>query len=125
MKRTHNDGASLRKPAGISSFARVIRQYKANAKRRGILFTLTDSEMRTLTSQICVYCGVEPRQVMCDKDANGPYIYNGVDRIDSSIGYILSNCTTACKFCNKAKTNMSVIDWLEWLNRIAAFKRSL
>ncbi len=104
-------GASLRKPTGESSFARVVRQYKANAKRRKLIFNLSDLEIKELTSGNCVYCGIHPTQKMHDKGANGAYIYNGIDRIDKDIGYILDNCVTACKTCNKAKTNMTIKEW--------------
>ena len=116
-------GASLRKPIGESSFARVVRQYKANAKRRKLFFNLSDLEIRKLTSSNCVYCGISPMQKMYDKDANGAYIYNGIDRIDKNIGYILKNCATACKICNKAKTNMSMKEWNEWIKRIVIYHK--
>jgi hypothetical protein len=114
-------GASLRKPCGESSFARLVRQYKANAKRRGLEFSLSKEAVRRLTGSDCEYCGTPPRQVMQDKDANGPYIYNGIDRIDPGVGYVESNCTTACKICNKAKTNMTASEWREWLSRVSRY----
>jgi hypothetical protein len=115
-------GASNRKPAGESSFARLIRQYKANAARRGIEFMLSAEAVRALTSANCEYCGVEPRQVMRSKDSNGSYIYNGIDRIEASIGYVDGNCTAACKICNRAKTDMTTAEWNEWLSRVARFR---
>lgn len=114
-------GASLRKPHGESSFARLVRQYKANAKRRNLEFALSNDEVRKLTSATCVYCGVGPSQRMHNKDANGPYIYNGIDRVDKSIGYVASNCVTACKICNKAKTDMTEEEWSEWIARVVVF----
>jgi len=41
-------GASLRKPPGESSFARVVRQYKANAKRRNLSLE-KDTEFKSKT----------------------------------------------------------------------------
>lgn len=60
-------------------------------------------------------------QKMHEKYANGAYIYNGIDRVNKSIGYTKRNCVTACKFCNKAKTDMSIKEWTEWLKRIVCF----
>lgn len=72
FNKTHPDhfdfGASLRKPHGESSFARVVRQYKANAKRRNLAFSLSDALIRKLTIRNCAYCGVQPMQKMQDKD---------------------------------------------------------
>ena len=114
-------GASLRKPHGESSFARVVRQYKANAKRRNLVFSISDALVRKLTSGNCVYCGVPPMQKMHDKDANGAYIYNGIDRVDKSTGYTKKNCVTACKICNKAKTDLTKKEWQDWIKRIVCF----
>ena len=114
-------GASLRKPYGISSFNRLVRQYKANASRRGIEFRLNDAYFRALTSAQCSYCGVDPRQIMTSKDANGAYVYNGIDRVDSRIGYVSGNCVTACGLCNSAKSSMDHSAWTEWLSRLVAF----
>ena len=115
-------GASNRKSPGESSFARLVRQYRASATRRGIEFSLSTETVRTLTSANCTYCGVEPRQVMRSKDSNGSYIYNGIDRIEASVGYIDGNCTAACKICNRAKTDMTASEWREWLVRVARFQ---
>jgi len=111
-------GASLRKSEGESSFQRLLRQYKVNAKKRNLLFLLSDSKFRELTSAKCTYCGVSPKQIMYSNDANGKYLYNGIDRINNSIGYIDNNCVSACKICNKAKTNLTLEEWNVWLNRI-------
>jgi len=116
-------GASLRKPFGEASFARLVRQYKAAAKRRNLLFTLIDEDVRTITSSRCCYCGVKPYQSMNSCDANGPYIYNGIDRINNEVGYIRENCVPACGLCNKAKSNLSIEQWNEWLDRILAFHK--
>jgi hypothetical protein len=114
-------GASIRKPAGESSFARLVRQYKASAARRSIEFNLSAIEVRTLTKSKCSYCGVEPRQIMQSKDSNGSYIYNGIDRADSTKGYCIDNCVPACKTCNRAKSDISRKDWHDWLDRIIVF----
>lgn len=122
LNPTHFDfGASLRKPAGESSFARLVRQYKANATRRNIEFLLTEPELRSLTSSVCNYCGVKPEQKMQSKDAHGAYFYNGIDRIDSTIGYHIANCVPCCSVCNRAKSNMHSNRWEAWLKRIVCF----
>lgn len=114
-------GASLRKPSGESSFARLVRQYKANASRRSLEFGLSDDEVRKLTSSVCAYCGAKPEQKMQSKDANGAYFYNGIDRLDSAAGYASSNCVSCCGICNRAKRNMSMEQWKAWLNRIICY----
>jgi 5-methylcytosine-specific restriction endonuclease McrA len=111
-------GASLRKAPGVSSFNRLVRQYKANARRRGRPFELTDDEVRTLTSAACVYCGKPPAQRMESKDANGAYIYNGIDRVSPTEGYVTSNCVSCCKRCNAAKGTMTHAEWQQFIAAI-------
>ncbi len=43
------------------------------------------------------------------------FIYNGIDRIDSSKGYIQGNVVTCCRTCNVAKMDM---DYKEFINHI-------
>lgn len=122
LNPTHFDfGASLRKPYGESSFARLVRQYKANASRRGLEFCISKSDIRRITQSNCNYCGAEPKQIIQDKTSNGSYIYNGIDRLNSDNGYTPDNCVAACKYCNKAKSNMTQEQWNEWLDRLITF----
>ncbi len=46
------------------------------------------------------------------------YFYNGVDRVDKSIGYTKTNCVTCCSICNMSKRQLSLQEWLHWVDRI-------
>lgn len=118
-------GASSRKSFGESSFNRLVRQYKASARRRGIEFLLSQEAFRALTSANCAYCGVSPQQKIQDKTAHGFYTYNGIDRVDSKLGYVESNCVTACGVCNRAKNSMSLEEWEAWMRRLVEHRKSL
>jgi hypothetical protein len=66
---------------------------RSGAKRRKIPFALTFEQYKTITSNKCHYC-------------QGLAIENevtGVDRLDSDIGYIESNCVACCPRCNYLK----------------------
>lgn len=41
------------------------------------------------------------------------YIYNGVDRMNNSLGYINKNCVSCCKICNYMKLEMSISEFLD------------
>lgn len=114
----HHDFGAHRKPYGVSSFNRLVRQYKANAKRREMEFDLTDEQMRNLTSGICAYCGAPPSCVMKSDDSHGEYVYNGIDRMDPAVGYVVDNCATCCTVCNRAKGTMTLEAWVLWLQRV-------
>lgn len=104
---------------GQASFNGLYSRYKQNAKRRNIDFELTKEEFRIITQGNCHYCGIEPRtEYTCDKSVFGYYTYNGVDRINSCLGYINSNVVSCCKNCNYAKRNLNYDDFIKWVKRI-------
>lgn len=89
--------------------------YRCNAARRcgGIEFALTLEEFTAITKQPCYYCGIPPSR------AYRNYVYSGVDRIDSTRGYVPGNVRPCCKTCNIAKGSMSEQDFYAWVRRIS------
>ena len=64
----------------------------------------------------CFYCGAEPFQVARNsRSARSCFLYNGIDRVDNSIGYIDTNTVTSCGVCNNAKAVMSLDDFYLWI----------
>ncbi len=84
--------------------------YRRNAKLRGLMFTLTREEHDKIVLGACVYCGLLA------------YPVNGIDRIDNSIGYILSNAASCCKKCNFMKGSLSSEDFLNQVSLIARMR---
>ena len=69
---------------------------------------ISESEFIMLSLMNCHYCGV-----------SGP---NGIDRIDSSLGYSRNNCVPCCKHCNYVKGNLSMNDFQIWVKRFVTFQ---
>lgn len=80
-----------------------------------------------LSQRPCHYCGSPPSTVynlykfrkdvrQWTKD-NADWVYNGLDRIDSSQPHNLANVVPCCKFCNYMKHTSSYQDFL---NRVIA-----
>jgi len=105
-------------PYGVASFRDVIRIYKRNAKTRDLQFELTNDEIAVLTKGDCYYCGSKPSKIHHPKRNNGPYIYNGIDRVNNDKGYILDNCVPCCTKCNKMKERMSANTFLEQIGKV-------
>lgn len=101
-----------RDPNLNTSFLRT----KGNAKTRGIDFSLSKLEYGEIAILSCKYCGAEPERTKNEFVERCP-AYNGLDRIDSSIGYIKENVVSACKYCNYAKHDLSLEDFKSWLIR--------
>lgn len=76
-------------------------EYRNNAEKRGHKFELTHDFFKEITSKECFYCG------MYSTDFNDKSRGNGIDRVDSSIGYIESNCVPSCSRCNFLKNTMT------------------
>lgn len=98
---------------------RIIQSYKNNAKKRNISWELSDKEVDNIIHKPCFYCGNVDSNKMVTKGCPDGYQYNGIDRIDSNKGYIVSNAVPCCKICNIAKHDMSQKEFYEWVKRIS------
>ena len=98
---------------GEAAFNKVFRMYKQSAKTRKMNFNLTKEEIKELTRQRCHYCNSEPMGISKGKTFYGDYIYNGIDRVDNSIGYELDNCVSCCSMCNMMKRDVNINDFLK------------
>ena len=89
---------------------RVYKMIEQSAKKRGLDFTLSREYINELIKMNCYYCSSKPNNIFKNRDTIEPrpdYYYNGIDRIDSSVGYIKGNVRPSCFICNKMKSNYS------------------
>lgn len=96
----------------------LILQYKRHAKNRGLEFELTKDIFLKLIGQPCYYCGLLPSNIKRTKNDSEGFLYSGIDRIDSNIGYIIDNVVPCCNQCNKSKMAISKIEFLDWVKRV-------
>lgn len=98
-----NDGHKNKK---VPSFQRYVKAKlgiaKVNSNKAGREFELTYEQGAELLLKPCHYCGTTEKI--------------GIDRKDSKIGYILSNCLPCCTMCNYMKT---ATNYDEFLNKIS------
>lgn len=87
------------------TFSVVWQSYRRGAAIRDLSFELTKDQFYDLTQQNCDYCGKPPLQCRKArvKGKLSSFIFNGIDRVDSSVGYIPDNCVPCCKVCNLMK----------------------
>jgi len=71
--------------------------HRTRDRARGREYTLTLSQVRELFRGPCEYCL---------KPAAG-----SIDRKDSSIGHVPSNCVPCCRRCNTIKNSMPFAAW--------------
>lgn len=118
-------GIEKRKESRISQnhseVTAVILSYKRHAKDRGFEWKLSRNEVEAVIFENCKYCGTPPSNRKKTKNSLGDgMLYSGIDRVNSSIGYVIENVVPACKICNFAKSNMTIEEFRDWAIRAGA-----
>lgn len=88
-------------PISDKCFARRLTTYKTNSKSKQRDFSISDEQARVLFGSCCHYCGWPP--------------LNGIDRVDSMLGYVEGNVVACCSRCNLAKGASTVEEFTIWL----------
>lgn len=89
----------------------ILRVYKRRHK-----FNLSLAFFEKIITQRCSYCGIAPCRVK--KRNENVFYYNGIDRIDSSKGYVIDNVVPCCTICNVAKNDYTLEEFVGWIKNI-------
>jgi hypothetical protein len=82
--------------------------YKHGATERSIEFHLSEEQFVSMSRMPCYLCGyVNPKG-------------NGIDRVDSSLGYETSNCKPCCWSCNISKSDFKLTSIIAKCASVAA-----
>lgn len=117
--------ARRKNPPRIASARRVWQGYGYRDKNMTISF----DEFLKISQMNCFYCGIEPNTSYnyfsttssrgSEKSKQeGMFIYNGMDRIDSSKSHTIDNIVPCCILCNRAKNDRTQDEFLSWINNI-------
>jgi hypothetical protein len=117
---------------------------KSSAKTRGIRFDITLDDFCGFIYRDCGYCGSAPCQryngkifhnggraaggvteVSRERWDKAWIVINGLDRIDSEGAYSVDNVVSCCKFCNIAKSTMTVVEFLAWAKRLVQHQKEI
>ena len=109
-------------PDGLAARNSTLRGYQHAAKQRGFVWDLTDELFETLTQSPCFYCG--QMRMNTAKGKVTAWMYNGIDRKDSSCGYTVENSVSCCGLCNRWKSVMSVDDFINHAKKISQNQES-
>lgn len=66
----------------------------------------------------CKFCNAQPSNAAKDDYSNEIWKYNGIDRINSHLGYIKGNVQSCCIRCNVAKSNIEENEFIAHVARI-------
>lgn len=90
----------------LTAMRNVYARYRCEANRRDLEFKLTFNQFKNFLNKPCFYCN--KYKTSYQKMQNGKNMrYNGIDRVDNTKGYTLSNCVTSCKMCNIWKKSIT------------------
>lgn len=115
-------------PPGEAAFNNLMAHNMSGAAQRGLEWTLARDEARALFDGNCAYCGQQPKAIWKSfggtrirqaYNNTGVHLYNGIDRVDNTKGYVQGNCVSCCKVCNRMKHAMTKEDFLAHIESIA------
>jgi hypothetical protein len=84
---------------------------KTNAIGRNMAFHISFDFFKELVNKQCIYCGEKKENEI-----------NGIDRVDSTQGYIESNCVPCCSTCNFMKGELPQQAFLNQITKIYKYR---
>ncbi len=99
----------------------VYNYYSKDAKKRNLYFNLNKKQFGRLILASCYYCGIEWSNQQRDtkkKDSNFILKYNGIDRVNSQLGYEISNIVSCCRTCNHSKRLLDLYTFKTWIIKV-------
>jgi hypothetical protein len=116
---TSSCGCSRRKYHN-SGLGTIFNRYRNSANGKGFEFKLSVDELEAVITKDCHYCGSNASRTVVE--GNDEFVCNGIDRIDSSKGYIIGNILPCCSICNYAKRDMSYADFILWIKQLKSYE---
>jgi hypothetical protein len=71
--------------------------YIRSANDKNLVFGLSQDVFDEIIKAPCCYCGIIQERG-----------FNGIDRMNSEVGYVADNCVSCCQMCNYMKSSLSV-----------------
>lgn len=93
---------------------------RQHSKEKG--FDLTLEQFIELSKQDCFYCGSKPTPTKGHRKWSTYINTNGLDRVDSSMGYFYSNVVPCCIYCNMAKRERTQEEFYNWIKNLIEYQ---
>ena len=107
-------------PDAEAAFRTIYATYVSNAKLSNREFTLSVGDSKELFGSNCRYCGKPPQAMRKARYHESGFVYNGIDRVYNSKGYVEGNCVACCFMCNRMKFKFSAAEFIAHARRISA-----
>lgn len=96
---------------------------------RNIECTINVDDFKEIVEKPCYYCGKDPENIFSykkTKRSDGEEIkFNGVDRLNSKLGYTKKNSVSCCYVCNIMKNILTNDDFLSQVEKIYNYQKQL
>ena len=109
----------------------VYKRIKWDANRAGRSFNISLEWLVDQVHRPCHYCNrVDINSVTVPSKRPGEVLlanfrYNGLDRVDNTLGYEVSNLVPCCVVCNRAKNSMPYDDFVKYIGHLVNYQNSL
>jgi hypothetical protein len=90
----------------LNIYSTIYNRYRREAVERGYKFDLNYKLFVTLVQRNCFYCETPPSNKQ-QYNNRLEVLYNGIDRVDNSVGYLETNCVPCCSVCNSHKKSVT------------------
>lgn len=112
------DSARFRRRFSLEELAqrRSFGQARKAAETRSLLWEISFDRWKELIAKPCEYCGILGGNTWRITRQGEEFLfpYNGLDRVDNSVGYKESNVVPACAKCNRKKLTDTKEEFLDW-----------
>jgi hypothetical protein len=88
--------------------------YSRSASDKRLDFEISQEEFNKIVKEPCYYCDIIQERG-----------FNGIDRLDSNIGYVVDNCVSCCKVCNYMKGSLPVNVFLKRIEHILTYNNKI
>jgi hypothetical protein len=127
LRRSHCQSCGCK--AREHTLERVWNALYAHTRSRGREFHLTLPQFQLISKMNCFYCGKEPANIhrvrykvggvfQTGVDPSTEIRYSGLDRVDSSKGYVAGNLVPCCFGCNRMKSALPLDEFYAIMERI-------
>ena len=99
----------------INSYESQYNIYQRSADLKQLEFAISFDEFKEIVIKPCNYCGI-----VRDR---GTEQFNGIDRINSDIGYVANNCVSCCPMCNYMKNTLSCDIFIRRIQHILTYNK--
>jgi len=106
------------------------KRVKSDAMRGGREFDLPLDWFLEAIHMPCHYCGrVDQNSINVASKRKGEFLikdfkYNGLDRLNNDIGYVIENVVPCCFVCNRAKNSMGYQEYIEYIDNMIQWRRN-